>query len=132
MNSNDHYEPGTCNIGDDELSKRKKELIVGLIATFIFTVLFFNYPDSLFLLVFLFISTAFTVLMYLQIKNRFCVAFGWFKKYNFGKLGEARKITDPGYVSKDRKKVLIIGLQILVMALLYTALICWLAGYFIK
>ena len=122
-NLSNHYIPGTCNIGIDEITKRKAELAIGIIVTFSFTSLsfWFQYPLIMWLLLFVF--SGYTILMYFQVSNRFCVLFGWLKRYNFGTLGNQQKINDPGQVARDRKKVLVIGLQTLVISVVYTGLI---------
>ncbi len=122
-NLSDQYIPGTCNIGYDELVKRKMELAVGIIVTFSVTSLSFWFYYPLFMWLLLFVFSCYTFLMYLQVSNRFCILFGWLKRYNFGKLGNLQKINDPGKIARDRKKVLIIALQTLVVSIIYTGLI---------
>lgn len=129
-NEPDGYIPGFCNIGKDEVAKRKKELNVAVIITLALTVLSFHFYHSLFVLLLLFFSSAFTLLMYLQVRSRFCVLFGWIKKINFGKLGNLQKINDPGQIARDRKKVLVMLMQTLAGGVLYAGLIYLASGSF--
>ena len=125
-----YYQPGICNIGADEISKRRKEFLVSVILDLLLTGLCFYFYDSFWILVLLFVVTAYTALMYLQIINRFCVLFGWFKKYNFGKLGDGHKINDPGQIARDRKKVVIIFFKMLLISGIYWSLIFLVSGKF--
>lgn len=119
----EYYQPGICNIGADEILKRKKEFAASFILTLLLSVLNYFIDDSFGLWILLFISSCVTAVMYLQVVYRFCVAFGFFKRYNFGVLGSSKKISDPAQGLRDRKKVLMMGLQALVIGMAYTCLV---------
>ncbi len=119
----DHYIPGACNIGKDEIAKRKVELVASGVIVALLTIWCFFLPDSRLLWFLLFTSSSFMVLMHFQIRNKFCVAFGFFGRYNFGKRGKTEKTNDPEHIARDRKKVLVIALQTIMLSSAYTLLI---------
>jgi hypothetical protein len=120
--SPDQYVPGTCNIGKDELDKRKRLLLVSVCITLVFTaVVFFRMSTFLFLL--LCVSSYISILIYLEILYRFCVVFGITGNYHFSNSDSLQKTNDPVLRARDRKKTFIIGLQSLVIACIYSGLI---------
>ena len=119
----EHYQPGICNIGTDEISKRRKEFVVSLIPVLLLSGLNYFMHDSASLWILLFVASSVAGVMYLQVAYRFCIAFGIFKRYNFGPLGPSEKISDPSEVLRDRKKVLMMCLQALAMGSAYTCLV---------
>ena len=125
-----YYQPGICNIGAYEISKRRKEFLVSVILDLLLTGLIFNHHDSWWFWLLLFAVSSFTTLMYLQIRNRFCVKFGWFKQYNFKALGRKELVNDSDHIARDRKKALVIGWQTVMIGLIYTGLVYLLAQRF--
>ena len=96
--------PLRCNIGPDEIARRRQSAIfftavaalvaVGLVA--------FDVPPAGRLVMFLFATGA--AINWLQVVHRFCVAFGAIGIENFGRLGEEVRI-DPAQRAADRRRV---------------------------
>lgn len=57
----------------------------------------------------LFFPSAGGAVGYLQTWLRFCAAFGLLGVFNFGRLGETRRVADDAALARDRRKALAIG-----------------------
>lgn len=121
----DGYRPGACNIGDEEIARRRRSghaaLAVG-IAVFI-VLLAIGAPRESRLI--LFIPAAGSAIGYLQAGARFCAAFGLLGVFNFGPLGGTSRITDPEAVGRDRRRAMaliaasaVVGLGVALAAML--------------
>ncbi len=122
-----NYTPGQCNIGKEEVNIRRKWLAISIIDILVFTFLCFDRGSSSWLNAFLFISSFALSIIYIEVKQRFCVIFGMAGVFNFNKPGRTEKITDKNSLLKDRQKVLKILLISFLFALIYTLLISFLS-----
>ena len=104
------YEPGVCNIGPEEIRRRRQAGHVGLVAAVVlFAVLVaIGAPPLARLLVA--IPAAMAASGYLQARFRFCAGFGSRGVFNFGALGETHKVDDADARARDRAKARQIGL----------------------
>ena len=101
---NNQYEAGLCNIGKHEISIRKKLFSFSLlvcIAMACLSICFYQHRWMQFLL---FSSTFFTILLFIEIRIRFCILFGLFNLYNFNKLGQLDNVTFEEHRKKDKLK----------------------------
>lgn len=120
MEIQNKYIPGVCNIGDEEIKKRKRAGWGGLIATIILWGIFvwFNVPQVWRLS--LFIPAMMSATGFLQAYMHFCAYFGFASLFNFGpKVGKTDSVSQAEFRAKDRKKAwqiviysIIIGLVI--------------------
>lgn len=101
----DQYSPGTCNIGVHEIKVRKKFIGLFLPLTLIFTFLCLFYCHSLFLWSLLVFSSFALIVLYLEIKYRFCILFGFFSLYNFNRLGNLHEVKNKDSIRKDQRRV---------------------------
>ena len=108
------YIPGVCNIGDEEIKKRKQAGWGGLIATITIWVIFiwWNVPQIWRLT--LFFPVMMSATGFLQAYMHFCVYFGFWNLFNFGDVGKTDTVQQAEFRAKDRKK----AWQITVYALL--------------
>jgi hypothetical protein len=96
------YRPGTCNIGPEEIARRRRAGHIGLIATVVvLAVLLAIHVPPVFRLV-LFLPAAGAAIGYLQAWFRFCAGFGARGIYNFGPLGRTSSVDDPASAAQDR------------------------------
>lgn len=102
--SKGEYIPGTCNIGREEIIRRRAGAIIGLIITIIFIVImqWFKIDHWWRLLIFLPVTS--TVISFEQWYFKFCVAFARMGVYNFGPIGKTYKVENTEYLKKDRAK----------------------------
>lgn len=127
----DRYLSGECNIGQREIHVRKKFLSLFLPLVFLLTIINFFLPQSIFVWSSLLFTSFCAIVLYKEIRSRFCVIFGFFNLYNFKELGnieEAQKSQDR---INDRKKVLQIVVGSLAVALIYTASVHYIAVIFL-
>lgn len=113
------YAPGACNIGPDEIARRRKAAVAGLIATIALGVallLIGSTPGSTErLLVALPLTGA--AIGWIQARRRFCMAYGLAGTFNLGKIGEMQRVSDERALAADRRTAVIIAAQGLALGL---------------
>jgi hypothetical protein len=99
------YRPGVCNIGPEEIARRRRGAWVAGLATVVFYLglLAIGAPDLVRFIVAVPAATA--AVSWLQARERFCVAFGSAGTYNFGPVGELERVADAEARRADRRKV---------------------------
>ncbi len=106
------YQPGVCNIGPDEITKRRRTGDFGVIATvvtFVVLVVLGVPPIARFLVA---LPAAVAASGYLQAYFKFCVAFGSAGVFNFGARGTTEHVVDADARARDRQRVLQLSLGI--------------------
>lgn len=98
------YQPGVCNIGPQEIARRRRAGHLGVVVTLavLAAILVLHAPPPWRLVIAL--PAAGTAVTYLQAIRRFCVAFGRMGVFNFGELGSLTHIRDDGALRADRAK----------------------------
>ncbi len=123
MNPDQGYKPGTCNIGEREISVRKKFLVFFSAVMIGFTISCFAYCDSL-LCWFALIGSSFAMMvLYLEIKYRFCIIFGFFHLQNFKQLGNLEEVQCKEDQQQDKSRVKKIVFQALFISVVYSSII---------
>jgi len=109
------YRPGVCNIGPEEIARRRLAGHIGLLATIglLAVLVAFNAPPLLRLIVAL--PAAAAASGYLQAWLRFCAGFGSRGVFNFGRLGQIEEVADGDARRRDRAKANQIGLASLLI-----------------
>ena len=99
------YRPGVCNIGPEEIARRRRSAWVAGLATVVFYLglLAIGAPGAVRLIVA--VPAAITAVTWLQARERFCVAFGATGTFNFGPVGELDQVADEAARRADRRKV---------------------------
>jgi hypothetical protein len=101
----DRAAPPRCNIGPEEIGRRRRSAVTITIATAIVAIalvgLHVTAPARLLLWP---LATAAAV-TWLQVIHRFCVAFGALGLENFGRLGQESHV-DPAIRAADRRRAL--------------------------
>ncbi len=103
MNTN-NYVPGVCNIGKEEINKRKRAGIVGLILTVLTYSLFVYFEVSKGVRFLTFIPAVISAIGFLQARMRFCAYYGLAEMFNFDSLGKSNKVDNNEFVRKDKKR----------------------------
>ena len=103
--SPDGYRPGVCNIGPEEIARRRQGAWIGGLATILLYVglLAIAAPDVVRFIVA--VPAAGAAISWLQVRERFCVAFGSTGTFNFGPVGELDQVADEAARRADRRKV---------------------------
>lgn len=110
------YTPGVCNIGPDEITRRKKAgwFGVGISALLLLIFILLPVPPLYRLIIFLPATSAASG--FLQAYFHFCAGFGFKGVYNVLKpVGQAETVQQIEFRKKDRQKALqITGLAVLI------------------
>ena len=111
------YRPGVCNIGPEEIARRRRAGHVGVVATLVLlaVLVVVDAPPLLRLLVAL--PAAGAAAGYLQAWLRFCAGFGSRGVFNFGPLGRTDAVADDANRRLDRRRSREIGLASLAIGL---------------
>ncbi len=112
------YQPGACNIGEKELKVRQKFLLFFFSLTVALTIAT-HLTHSLLALLFLFLFTYSTIVLFVEVTTRFCVLFGFFGIYNFKALGNLDTIHDCRCKKRDRVKSFLILTGALILSVPY-------------
>ena len=110
------YRPGVCNIGPDEIAKRRRSGHVGLLLTLVTlaVVIVLDVPPLARFVVA--VPAAAAAAGYLQAYFRFCIAFGSMGVFNFGRRGATEHIVDREARARDRMRVVQLSLAVTLIA----------------
>jgi hypothetical protein len=98
------YEPGVCNIGPQEIARRRRAGHVGLIATagvLAGVVLADLHPLARLAVI---APATISASGYLQARLKFCAGYGQLGVFNLGPLGNTTAITDADALARDRRR----------------------------
>jgi hypothetical protein len=100
----DRYQPGVCNIGREEIARRRMAGHVGLIATLVglAVLIYIGAPPVTRLVAIL--PAAASASGYLQAWLKFCAGFGSRGIFNFGAVGKTTGVADELARSMDRSR----------------------------
>jgi hypothetical protein len=120
------YQPGVCNIGPDEIARRRRAGHIGAIITagLLAILLVIGAPPIWRLLIA--IPAAGTAITYLQAVLHFCVAFARLGVFNFGAVGELSSIADQAARRTDQNKARLMILAGCAVGLAVGTLAVWL------
>ena len=111
------YIPGTCNIGEGEISRRRMVALIGLIFTLSSLTTSIVNGASREARLGIFIPALIMSIGWVQSRKKFCLAYGFAGTFNFGKLGAISRVSDPIAKKADRKTAIIILAQSTALAL---------------
>ena len=117
------YRAGACNIGPEEIARRRRMGLVFLAVAIGFAAILvvIDLPAIGRIVVWPVLAAAFTTLE--QVRRRFCVAFGMAGVRNFGpKVGQTERIEDDAARGTDRRTALVMATYCSLAAGVVTAL----------
>ena len=102
MTVSSDYAPGLCNIGEEEIRRRRLAGLVGAIATVFLWIglVAVGAPPAWNLLIFL--PALMAAAGFVQAPSRFCFYFGFAGIFNFGNVGRRERIAEPEALELDR------------------------------
>jgi len=98
------YVPGVCNIGPEEIKRRRQTGWIGLIVTLVLWALFIWFDISRIWKLTLFIPAMMSATGFLQAYMHFCVHFGFASLFNFGDVGKTDTVQQAEFRTKDKRK----------------------------
>ena len=106
--STSNYIPGVCNIGNEEISKRKQFGFIGLFITVVAYSLFVYLDVSSGIRFLIFVPAVISAIGFLQARMHFCVYYGLAEMFNFDSLGKTGKVENDEFIRKDKKRARLI------------------------
>ncbi|MFX1516872.1 MAG: hypothetical protein ACFFC6_11210 [Promethearchaeota archaeon] len=128
MTENTEYIAGSCNIGNVEITQRRRIGFIGLVITgigvimYVFSVSALNISPFIgFLFIF---PTSMAAIGFIQARQKFCAAYGFTSVANVSvRLGVTTKIENEIERKKDRNKAIIISIQSILIGVVVTVVI---------
>ena len=117
------YIPGSCNIGEGEINRRRFVAVIGLVLSLSALATFISTGVSQSARLGIFIPLLVMSIGWVQSRKKFCLAYGFAGTFNFGKLGQLSRVSDPIARAADRRTALIIFAQSTLYAAVLTALV---------
>jgi len=111
------YQPGVCNIGPQEIARRRRAGHAGLIVSVVVFGVLLALAAPHWTRLVLILPAGASASGYLQGWFHFCAGFGSSGVYNFGPPGTVERVADPESRSRDRLKSLQIGAASLAIGL---------------
>jgi hypothetical protein len=123
MNESQNYIPGMCNINKVEVAYRKKAMWVGIGISVVLLIALIAFSAPVLTRLLLFVPVYIAAIGYLQVKNKFCVAYGASGKQNANEGSDsASAIEDEAALAADKKKTRIMNLQAFAVTVVIVAL----------
>ncbi len=111
------YVAGSCNIGKGEVRRRQVVALAGAVISITSLVGLISTDASGSARLSLFFPLMIFSIGFIQSRKKFCLAYGFMGTFNFGKLGQLSRVSDPIAKKADRKTALIILAQSTALAL---------------
>ena len=111
------YVAGSCNIGKGEVRRRQVVALAGAVISITSLVGLLNTDAARSARYSLFIPLMVFAIGFVQSRKKFCLAYGFMGTFNFGKLGQISRVSDPIAKKADRKTALTILAQSIALAL---------------
>ncbi len=111
------YIAGSCNIGTGEIRRRQVVALAGAAISLTSIVGLISTDAAKSARFSLFIPLMVFAIGFIQSRKKFCLAYGFMGTFNFGKLGQISRVSDPIAKKADRKTALTILAQSTALAL---------------
>jgi hypothetical protein len=121
--SDSTYIAGTCNIGEKEIRRRQFVALVGAILSLISLIGFILTDSTRSVRVGIFLPLMIAAVGFVQSRSKFCLAYGFAGTFNFGKLGDLSRVSDPVSKAADRATALRILTKSFLLAAIATAVV---------
>ena len=111
------YVAGSCNIGTGEVRRRQVVALAGAVISVTSIIGLIGTDAARSARLTLFFPLMVFAIGFIQSRKKFCLAYGFMVTFNFGKLGQISRVSDPIAKKADRKTALTILAQSILMAL---------------
>lgn len=112
------YVPGNCNIGPEEIYRRRRIGYLGLAGMAIFIIIDINFQLQQIWKSVLFAPTVYALSGFLQARQKFCFMYGIFGIFSFS--GKKSRVREDLQMKKDRTKALWLIAQIFIGSVVVT------------
>ena len=117
------YIAGSCNIGNGEVRRRKFVALIGAAITLTTATTLFITDQSRVARLSIFIPAIIFAIGFVQSRKKFCLAYGLAGTFNFGGLGDVKRVQSEEDRKADRKTALSILTQSTMLAVAITAVV---------
>jgi hypothetical protein len=117
------YIAGSCNIGKGEVRRRKFVALIGAAITLTTATTLFITDQSRIARLSIFIPAIIFAIGFVQSRKKFCLAYGLAGTFNFGGLGDVKRVQSEEDRKADRKTALSILAQSAMLAVAITAVV---------
>jgi hypothetical protein len=117
------YIAGSCNIGKGEVRRRKFVALIGAAITLTTATTLFITDQSRVARLSIFIPAIIFAIGFVQSRKKFCLAYGLAGTFNFGGLGDAKRVQSEEDRKADRTTALSILAQSAMLAVAITAVV---------
>jgi len=117
------YIAGSCNIGKGEVRRRKFVALIGAAITLTTATTLFITDQSRVARLSIFIPAIIFAIGFVQSRKKFCLAYGFAGTFNFGGLGDVKRVQSEEDRKADRKTALSILAQSAMLAVAITAVV---------
>ena len=117
------YIAGSCNIGNGEVRRRKFVALIGAAITLTTATTLFITDQSRVARLSIFIPAIIFAIGFVQSRKKFCLAYGLVGTFNFGGLGDVKRVQSQEDRKADRKTALSILAQSAMLAVAITAVV---------
>ncbi len=117
------YIAGSCNIGKGEVRRRKFVALIGAAITLTTAITLFTTDQSRIARLSIFIPAIIFAIGFVQSRKKFCLAYGLAGTFNFGGLGDVKRVQSEEDRKADRKTALSILTQSAMLAVAITAVV---------
>ena len=111
------YVAGSCNIGTGEVRRRQVVALAGAVISVTSLIGLIGADTARSARLTLFFPLMVFAIGFIQSRKKFCLAYGFMGTFNFGKLGQISRVSDPVANKADRKTALTILAQSILLAL---------------
>jgi hypothetical protein len=117
------YIAGSCNIGKGEVRRRKFVALIGAAITLTTATTLFITDQSRVARLSIFIPAIIFAIGFVQSRKKFCLAYGLAGTFNFGGLGDVKRVQSEEDRKADRTTALSILAQSAMLAVAITAVV---------
>ena len=117
------YIAGSCNIGKGEVRRRKFVALIGAAITLTTATTLFITDQSRIARLSIFVPAIIFAIGFVQSRKKFCLAYGLAGTFNFGGLGDVKRVQSEEDRKADRKTALSILAQSAMLAVAITAVV---------
>ena len=102
------YIPGTCNIGKGEIRRRQLVAAAGAVISILSLVGLIGSNANRSARISLIIPLLIFAIGFVQSRKKFCLAYGLMGTFNFDRIGQVTRVSDPIAKKADQKTALVI------------------------